>query len=190
VAAMTIAPLCSAETFTDGKQVPPSLEKLKAGEFVWEPERAPTGPVLIVISVPDQVAHIYRNGVRIARSTVSTGRPRPPYPTGVFNILEKEKDHQSSIYKGAEMPFMERLTWTGIALHAGQLPGYPDSHGCMRLPLEFAKLLYTITQKGITVIMPMRLPLRVRRCILGSCSPNYAACSGFCAGQRGIFLGA
>jgi hypothetical protein len=151
--ALTMAPLSSAETFTEGKQVPPSVENLKAGEFVWEPERAPVGPVLIVVSVPDQVAHVYRNGVRIARTSVSTGRPGHPTPTGVFNILEKEKDHESTIYKDAEMPFMERLTWTGIALHAGQLPGYPDSHGCVRLPLEFSKLLYTVTQKGVTVII-------------------------------------
>jgi L,D-transpeptidase catalytic domain len=153
VVAMTLAPLSLAETFTEGKQVPPSVEKLKAGEFVWEPERAPAGPVLIVVSVPDQVAHVYRNGVRIARTSVSTGRLGHPTPTGVFNILEKEKYHESTIYKDAEMPFMERLTWTGIALHAGQLPGYPDSHGCVRLPLEFSKLLYTVTQKGVTVII-------------------------------------
>ena len=151
--AVALATLSSAETFTEGKQVPPSVEKLKAGEFVWEPERAPAGPILIVVSVPDQVANVYRNGIRIARTSVSTGRPGHPTPTGVFNVLEKEKHHESTIYKGAEMPFMERLTWTGIALHAGQLPGYPDSHGCVRMPLEFSKLLYTVTQKGITVII-------------------------------------
>jgi lipoprotein-anchoring transpeptidase ErfK/SrfK len=129
VLAMTLALLSYAETITEGKQVPPSVEKLQPGEFVWEPELAPAGPVLIVVSVPDQVAHVYRNGVRIGRTSVSTGRPGHPTPTGVFNILEREEHHESSIYKGAEMPFMERLTWTGIALHAGQLPGYPDSHG-------------------------------------------------------------
>lgn len=151
--ALMLAPTVFAETFTEGKQVPPSSEKFKAGEFVWEPELAPDGPVLIVVSVPDQVAYVYRNGVRIARTSVSTGRPGHPTPVGVFNILEKETKHVSTIYKGAEMPFMERLTWTGIALHAGQLPGYPDSHGCVRLPLEFSKLLYGVTQKGITVII-------------------------------------
>src|SRR5205823_2855572 len=139
-------PLCAlAETFTEGKRVPPTTEKLKIGDFVWEPERAPAGPVLIVVSVPEQVAYVYRNGIRIARTSVSTGRPGHPTPTGVFDILEKEKDHVSTIYKGAEMPWMERLTWTGIAMHAGDLPGYPDSHGCVRLPLEFSKLLYTAT---------------------------------------------
>ena len=74
-------------------------------------------------------------------------------PTGVFTILEKEVHHTSSIYKGAEMPYMERVTWGGIALHAGDLPGYPDSHGCVRLPLEFSKLLFGVTMKGATVII-------------------------------------
>lgn len=142
-----------AEHFTEGTQVPPTTEKLNAGDFVWEPERSPGGPVLIVVSKPEQIAYVYRNGIRIARSSVSTGRPGHPTPVGVFDIIEKEKDHVSTIYKGAEMPWMERLTWTGIAMHAGDLPGYPDSHGCVRLPLEFSKLLFTVTTKGGTVII-------------------------------------
>jgi len=143
----------SAETFTEGVRVSPETVKLKTGEYVWEPERAPEGPLLIVASTTEQVAYVYRNGIRIARSSVSTGRPGHPTPTGVFTILEKEVHHTSSIYKGAEMPYMERVTWGGIALHAGDLPGYPDSHGCIRLPLEFSKLLFGVTMKGATVII-------------------------------------
>ena len=143
----------SAETFTEGVRVSPETVKLKTGEFVWEPERAPEGPLLIVASTTEQVAYVYRNGIRIARSSVSTGRPGHRTPTGVFTILEKEVHHTSSIYKGAEMPYMERVTWGGIALHAGDLPGYPDSHGCIRLPLEFSKLLFGVTMKGATVII-------------------------------------
>src|SRR5438128_5878557 len=143
----------SAETFTEGVRVSPETVKLKTGEYVWEPERAPEGPLLIVASTTEQVAYVYRNGIRIARSSVSTGRPGHPTPTGVFTILEKEVHHTSSIYKGAEMPYMERVTWGGIALHAGDLPGYPDSHGCVRLPLEFSKLLFGVTMKGATVII-------------------------------------
>ena len=124
------------ETFTEGVRVSPETVTLKSGEYVWEPERAPEGPLLIVASVTEQIAYVYRNGIRIARSSVSTGRPGHRTPTGVFTILEKEVHHTSSIYKGAEMPYMERVTWGGIALHAGDLPGYPDSHGCVRLPLE------------------------------------------------------
>src|SRR6266498_664815 len=141
------------EIFTEGVRVSPETVTLKVGEYVWEPERAPEGPLLIVASTTEQVAYVYRNGIRIARSSVSTGRPGHPTPTGVFTILEKEVHHTSSIYKGAEMPYMERVTWGGIALHAGNLPGYPDSHGCVRLPLEFSKLLFGVTMKGATVII-------------------------------------
>ncbi len=143
----------TAETFTEGMRVSPETVTLKSGQYVWEPERAPDGPLLIVASTTEQVAYVYRNGIRIARSSVSTGRPGHPTPTGVFTILEKEVHHTSSIYKGAEMPYMERVTWGGIALHAGNLPGYPDSHGCIRLPLEFSKLLFGVTMKGATVII-------------------------------------
>src|SRR5881409_902402 len=143
----------SAEVFTEGIEVSPETVKLKTGEYVWEPERAPEGPLLIVASTTEQVAYVYRNGIRIARSSVSTGRPGHRTPTGVFTILEKEVQHTSSIYKGAEMPYMERVTWGGIALHAGDLPGYPYSHGCVRLPLEFSKLLFGVTMKGATVII-------------------------------------
>src|SRR6516165_2032637 len=143
----------SAESFTEGVQVSPDTVTLKPGQYVWEPERAPEGPLLIVASITEQVAYVYRNGIRIARSSVSTGRPGHPTPTGVFTILEKEVHHTSSIYKGAEMPYMECVTWGGIALHAGDLPGYPDSHGCIRLPLEFSKLLFGVTMKGATVII-------------------------------------
>src|SRR5206468_1770007 len=143
----------AAETFTEGVRVSPDTVTLKTGEYVWEPERAPEGPLLIVASTTEQVAYVYRNGIRIARSSVSTGRPGHRTPTGVFKILEKEVHHTSSIYKGAEMPYMERVTWGGIALHAGDLPGYPDSHGCVRLPLEFSKLLFGVTMKGATVII-------------------------------------
>ena len=142
-----------AETFTDGVRVSPETLALKRGQYVWEPERAPEGPLLIVASITEQVAYVYRNGICIARSSVSTGRLGHRTPTGVFTILEKEVHHTSSIYKGAEMPYMERVTWGGIALHAGDLPGYPDSHGCVRLPLEFSKLLFGVTMKGATVII-------------------------------------
>jgi hypothetical protein len=143
----------SAETFTEGVRVFPDTLTLKPGQYVWEPERAPEGPLLIVASITEQVAYVYHNGICIARSSVSTGRSGHPTPTGVFTILEKEVHHTSSIYKGPEMPYMERVTWGGIALHAGDLPGYTDSHGCVRLPLEFSKLLFGVTMKGATVII-------------------------------------
>jgi L,D-transpeptidase catalytic domain len=85
-----------AETFTEGKQVPPTTEKLKPGDFVWEPERAPAGPVLIVVSKPEQIAYVYRNGIRIARSSVSTGRPGHPTPVGVFDGNDNGSNRQTS----------------------------------------------------------------------------------------------
>lgn len=128
-------------------------QKLLPGEFTWHPERSPRGPVAIVVSIPEQRVHVYRNGVRIAVSTCSTGRPGHTTPTGVFTILQKDAHHRSSTYNQAPMPNMNRLTWSGIALHAGDLPGYPASHGCVRLPLEFSAQLFTVTHMGTPVII-------------------------------------
>ncbi|PZF78282.1 L,D-transpeptidase [Aestuariivirga litoralis] len=126
---------------------------LKNGEFNWFPERSEGGPILIIVSIPDQLVHVYRNGIRIAASTCSTGKPGHRTPTGVFQILQKDKHHHSSTYSNAPMPNMNRLTWSGIALHAGNLPGYPASHGCVRLPMQFSELLFDITRKGMTVVI-------------------------------------
>jgi hypothetical protein len=126
---------------------------LKNGEFNWFPERSQGGPILIIVSIPDQLVHVYRNGIRVAASTCSTGKPGHRTPTGVFQILQKDKHHKSSTYSNAPMPNMNRLTWSGIALHAGNLPGYPASHGCVRLPMQFSELLFDITRKGMTVVI-------------------------------------
>lgn len=132
---------------------PTSTVRLQAGEYLWMPEMAPTGPVVLVISLPEQLLHVYRNGVRIGVSTVSTGKAGHETPTGVFSILQKRKEHYSNLYNNAPMPFMQRLTWDGIALHAGNLPGYPASHGCVRLPYDFSQKLYGITTNGMTVVV-------------------------------------
>ncbi len=139
--------------FTKGREVAPLPPALKPGDFVWIPEASPAGPVVVIVSIPDQELYVYRNGVRIGRSTVSTGKTGHPTPTGVFTILQKKVDHESSIYKGAKMPYMQRLTWDGIAMHAGRLPGYPASHGCVRLSEAFAEKLYEVTTPGTTVIV-------------------------------------
>ena len=120
---------------------------------MWRPEVSPAGPVVIIISLPEQVLYVYRNGVRIGRSTISSGKPGHRTPTGVFTILQKNVKHTSTIYKGASMPYMERLTWGGVAIHAGNLPGYPAAHGCVRLPLDFARQLYAVTNSGTSVII-------------------------------------
>lgn len=136
-----------------GGSVIAAVEKLKPGEYLWTPEIAPEGPLLLIVSIARQRAILYRNGVPIAVTTISTGRDGHRTPTGVFTILQKEEKHFSSIYDNAPMPFMQRLTWTGVALHGGQLPGYRASHGCIRLPHSFAKLLFGVTTLGMTVII-------------------------------------
>ncbi|WP_436637979.1 L,D-transpeptidase [Microbaculum sp. FT89] len=129
------------------------ISELKPGDFTWHPDRQPTGPVAVVVSIPEQLVHVYRNGVRIAVSTCSTGKPGHSTPTGVFVVLQKDKHHRSSTYNNAPMPNMNRLTWSGIALHAGNLPGYPASHGCVRLPLAFSENLFEVTHLGTPVII-------------------------------------
>lgn len=149
---------CEGQLFKKKKQKEDAalLPPLAPGEYEWHPEKAPAGPLLIVVSIDDQIAYVYRNGTMIGRSTVSTGREGKETPTGVFSILEKKKDHESNIYKGAKMPNMQRLTWTGIALHAGALPGYPASAGCIRLPLDFSAKLFEATAVGATVAITQR----------------------------------
>jgi hypothetical protein len=129
------------------------INRLKKGEFLWMGEAVSTGPVVMVVSITEQRAYVYRNGILIGATTVSTGRPGHLTPTGVFTVLQKQKEHRSTIYDGAPMPYMERLTWGGIALHAGGLPGYPESHGCIHLPTEFAQQLFDISPNGMTVVI-------------------------------------
>ncbi len=126
---------------------------LKPGEYWWHPEISPQGPLMILISIPEQEMHVYRNGIMIGRSSVSTGSKGHDTPGGVFSILEKQQSHRSKTYNDAPMPNMQRLTWTGIAMHSGQLPGYAASHGCVRLPYDFSQLLFSTTNRGGTVII-------------------------------------
>ena len=145
------APPKHTSTLGTAKTIVP--DKLKPGEYVWHPEVSPRGPVVLVVSLPEQRAYVYRNGVLIGASTVSTGKKGHETPTGVFTILQKHEDHYSNVYNNAPMPYMQRLTWGGVALHAGRLPGYPASHGCVRMPYEFARRLYGETKTGLTVII-------------------------------------
>ena len=130
-----------------------AVTKLRPREFVWTPEIAPAGPMLLLVNVRTQRAVLYRNGVPIGATTVSTGKAGHETPTGVFTVLQKQIEHYSSKYDNAPMPYMQRLTWGGVALHAGSLPGRPASHGCIRLPRQFAQLLYKVTTLGMTVVI-------------------------------------
>jgi lipoprotein-anchoring transpeptidase ErfK/SrfK len=113
----------------------------------------PRGPVHVVVSIRDQRLTLYRNGVPVAHSKVSTGTSEHPTPTGIFSVIQKKIWHESNLYSRAPMPYMQRITWSGVALHAGVVPGYPASHGCIRLPAEFAKLLWSATRMGTRVIV-------------------------------------
>lgn len=131
-------------------------EELRPGQYRWydSADYVPAGMgsgVTIVVSIPQQLMFVYRDGGLIGVSTVSTGKTGKETPPGYFTILQKKPFHRSNLYSNAPMPWMQRLTWDGIALHAGHLPGYPASHGCIRLPAAFAKRLYALTELGAEV---------------------------------------
>jgi lipoprotein-anchoring transpeptidase ErfK/SrfK len=117
------------------------------------PKDAPKGPLQIIVSVADQRISLFDNGALIARSSVSTGTQGHPTPLGVFSVISKQRWHRSNIYSAAPMPYMQRITWSGIALHAGVVPGHPASHGCIRLKNDFAVRLWHLTKRGTRVII-------------------------------------
>lgn len=124
---------------------------LKPGQYLWRDPGAGAGAVSVVVSLQLQVVYVFRGGTLIGVASASTGAAGHRTPTGKFTILQKRVFHRSNLYSNAPMPFMQRLTWTGIALHAGHNPGYPASHGCIRLPRAFAELLYGVTALGAPV---------------------------------------
>jgi L,D-transpeptidase-like protein len=113
----------------------------------------PTGPLQIIISISQQKLHLYSNGTHITDAPIATGVPGHPTPMGVFSVIDKERYHESNLYSGAPMPFMQRITWSGVALHQGQNLGHPASHGCIRLSQEFASRLWTLPSLGARVII-------------------------------------
>lgn len=112
-----------------------------------------TRSLQVIISKSEQTLSLYDGGALIATSKVSSGKTGHETPSGIFSILDKRKYHESNIYSAAPMPFMQRLTWSGIALHEGHVPDYPASHGCVRLPAKFAKNLFGMTARGVHVII-------------------------------------
>lgn len=153
-------------------------DSLRPGGFVWHPERAAEGDVEIVVSLPQQRAYIYRAGTLIGVTTVSTGRPGHSTPTGTYPILEKHREHYSNLYNNAPMPFMQRLTMGGIALHAGQIPGHPASHGCVRLPLAMARNLFGVTRVGATVHIVNQSPVNGEALAMVNGTPAYIGMGG------------
>ena len=152
----SMSPTWAATPFWGDRESQPidtAPEALKPGQFVWDPAAAPEGPIVVIVSLDEQLAHVYRNGIGIGWANISAGKPGHETPTGVFVTLQKDKDHRSSTYNNAPMPYTQRLTWDGVALHAGGLPGYPSSHGCVHLPSAFAAALFDVSPKGMTVVV-------------------------------------
>ncbi|RZF66389.1 hypothetical protein EWE75_00540 [Sphingomonas populi] len=152
VTALAIVP--NAAQARDAEPTSEAVAMMSPGDFLWNDDPA-TKPdasgVRIVVSIPDQKMYVYR-GVRLmAVSAVSTGKPGHDTPTGYFTILQKQVKHTSNLYDAAPMPYMQRITWDGVAIHAGRDPGYAASHGCVRVPIAFAKRLYAITRLGARV---------------------------------------
>lgn len=152
--------------------------ELEPGEYRWDPSLAPSGPMRMVINLRDQRAYVYRDGVQIGVTTISTGKPGYETPTGTFTVLEKEKVHHSNKYDDAPMPYMQRLTWSGLALHGGAVRAYPASHGCVRLPHGFAAALYKETTRGMKVVITNQKP--GEEAILASSRENAPANSPCC----------
>jgi lipoprotein-anchoring transpeptidase ErfK/SrfK len=115
--------------------------------------RKPKGPIIIAISIRRQTLKLYDANGLFAETPVSTGMPGHSTPMGVFSVIQKQKWHRSNIYSDAPMPYMQRITWSGIAMHAGVLPGYPASHGCIRMPTSFAVKMWGWTRTGARVII-------------------------------------
>jgi hypothetical protein len=147
------APMPQPSFHTKGMATGKSTGPLKPGEYWWNPRISPAGPVVVLVSLPQQIMNVYRNGILVGRSSISSGTTGHNTPTGVFTILEKKQSHRSKKYDDAPMPNMQRLTWSGIAMHSGNLPGYPASHGCVRMPYDFSTLLFGITGNGGTVVI-------------------------------------
>jgi lipoprotein-anchoring transpeptidase ErfK/SrfK len=143
--------------YRPGPPIQPRRQKVRlpSGKKAIEKESAakPQGPLVIAVSIGRQQVKIYDTNGLFAEAPVSTGMPGHSTPTGVFSVIQKHRLHHSNIYSGAPMPYMQRITWSGVAMHAGVLPGYPASHGCIRMPTGFAVKMWNWTKMGARVIV-------------------------------------
>lgn len=155
-----------------------------------EPVARPAGPLVAVVSIGDQRVSVYGSDGLVARAPVSTGMRGHSTPQGVFSVIQKNKWHRSNIYSNAPMPFMQRITWSGVALHAGALPGYPASHGCIRLPYSFAQQLWGMTKMGVRVIVASRdaAPFDITHPLLPA--PMFKPAGTVTAGAEAVVLAA
>jgi lipoprotein-anchoring transpeptidase ErfK/SrfK len=155
----------------------PQKPAVKQAEKVKEAP-PPPGPHMLIVSVRSQNVSFYANGKLVSQSPVSTGTATNPTPHGVFSVIQRNRHHRSNIYSGAPMPYMQRLTWSGIALHEGKLPGYPASHGCIRLPEPYANYLWRTIKMNTRVIVSREdvAPVEITHALLFQ--PKPAATAG------------
>jgi len=128
-------------------------ERRQANKETAVPENKPTGPLFAILSISNQHISVYNSSGLVMRSKVSTGMPGHRTPMGIFTIIGRERYHSSNIYSGAPMPFMQRISWSGVAMHLGVVPGYPASHGCIRLPAGSAQRMWGLTKIGERVVI-------------------------------------
>ncbi|HUO91338.1 MAG TPA: L,D-transpeptidase family protein [Rhizomicrobium sp.] len=147
------------------------VDELGTRGYIWRPELAPSGDMSVTIDLSRQRAYVRRNGVCIGISTVSTGKPGYETPTGEYTVMEKQRFHRSNRYDNAPMPWMQRLTEYGLALHGGHLPGYPASHGCIRLPHGFAAALFRESYIGMRVTVIDAAPSADEAATYGNSDP-------------------
>ena len=126
---------------------------LTPGDFVWAEKMPAEGNARVVIDLLTQTAYAYRGDVLVGAASISSAKQGKVTPLGFWKVLEKKKFHRSRKYDNAPMPFMQRIDEYGIALHGGVNPGYPASHGCVRMPMKFAEKLYALTRIGTEVVI-------------------------------------
>jgi lipoprotein-anchoring transpeptidase ErfK/SrfK len=141
------------------RYTPADAMRLRPGQYRWAPYAGDGSPISVAIDLTNQRAFVFQGHALVGIAAISSGRAGHGTPTGTFPVLEKARYHRSNIYSNAPMPFMQRLTWGGIALHAGYNPGRPASHGCIRLPYAFARALFQATRVGATVTVMRGAPM-------------------------------
>ena len=161
--------------------MPPAVETAKAVKSIQGTIAGP--PVMAIVSIKAQRVSLYDANGGALRARVSTGRTDYETPVGIYSVLAKQEEHYSNVYDDASMPFMQRMTWSGLALHAGVLPGYPASHGCVRMPNDFAKQIFPLTKIGMRVIVAHDdvAPMEISHPFLAKLSPAINSASATAA---------
>src|SRR5713226_8632502 len=135
--------------------------KERAAAFESRTAGEPVEPIMAIVSLRNQRITVYDAKGWVLRAPISSGQKGRETPAGIFSVIEKQAEHYSNLYDDAYMPHMQRITWSGIALHGGPLPGYAASHGCVRMPVEFAERLFDLTRIGMRVIVARNDPVPV-----------------------------